>query len=36
MANTDLHRIVHHASALTESKQDAFQLVVAICRSAAE
>jgi hypothetical protein len=36
MANNNLHRIVHHASALTESKHDAFHLVVTICRSAAE
>ena len=36
MANNNLNRIVHHATALTESKHDAFHLVVTICRSAAE
>ena len=36
MANNNLNRIVHHATALTESKHDAFHLIIAIYRSAAE
>jgi hypothetical protein len=33
MTNKHLHQIVHHASALTDSKHDAFHLIIAVCRS---